>query len=98
MEKIVVGNLKMNLLTAKECEQYGTSFKRDIKAKKITDTKIVICPPFIYLEKLANELAGKNVSIGSQDVFWEEKGSFTGEVSPKMLKNIGVEYVIVGHS
>lgn len=50
----------------------------------------VICPPFVYLSSLK--------ASGAQDVFWEEKGAFTGEVSPLMLKNLGVKYVIVGHS
>lgn len=50
----------------------------------------VICPPFVYLSALR--------ANGAQDVFYEEKGAFTGEVSPVMLKNLGVQYVIIGHS
>jgi len=50
----------------------------------------VICPPFVYLSTLK--------ANGAQDVFWEEKGAYTGEVSPLMLKNMGVTYVIIGHS
>jgi triosephosphate isomerase len=98
MEKIVIGNLKMNILSAVECQQYAESFKNAIKSKDFLDLKLVLCPPFVYIEQLAKKLSSKNVSIGAQDIFWEEKGSFTGEISPKMLKNLGAEYVIVGHS
>jgi triosephosphate isomerase len=98
MKKFVIGNLKMNILNATEREQYFSSFKNAIKSEKFSDTQMVICPPFVHLEKFAEKIASKNVSIGAQDVFWEEKGSFTGEVSAKMIKNLGAEYCIVGHS
>ncbi len=57
---------------------------------KIKNTEAVICPPFIYLSTLKTN--------GAQDVFWENEGAYTGEISPLMLKNMGVKYVIVGHS
>lgn len=57
---------------------------------QVKDLGAVICPPFTCISAL-----GAN---GAQDCFWEEKGAFTGEISPQMLKNLGVEYVIVGHS
>ncbi|MFH1575698.1 MAG: triose-phosphate isomerase [Candidatus Nealsonbacteria bacterium] len=57
---------------------------------EVKNTGAVICPPHIYLGVL-----GAN---GAQDVFWEDGGAYTGEISPSMLKNLGVEYVIVGHS
>ena len=57
---------------------------------KVKKTKAVICPPFIYLSDLK--------ANGAQDVFWQEKGAFTGEISPLMLKGLGVKYVIIGHS
>jgi len=56
----------------------------------LTKRGAVICPPFVYLSALR--------SNGAQDCFWEEKGAYTGETSPAMLKNLGVKYVIVGHS
>src|SRR5258708_778527 len=62
---------------------------------------MVICPPFIYLERLAEiHRRDKNthVALGAQDVFWEDKGPYTGEVGPQMLRSIGVSYVIIGHS
>jgi len=56
----------------------------------VKNTGAIICPPFVYLSALK--------ANGAQDCFYEEKGAFTGEISPQMLKNLGVEYVILGHS
>lgn len=68
-----------------------------IKLARSTDKKgVVICPPFVFLPEVKKIL--KRASLGAQDVFWEEKGPFTGEVSAAMLKGLGVKYVIVGHS
>jgi len=58
--------------------------------KAVKNTKAIICPPFVYLSALR--------VAGAQDCFWEDSGAYTGEVSPLMLKNMGVEYVIIGHS
>jgi len=64
------------------------------EAKELFDsfknTEAIICPPFVYMSVLRPN--------GSQDVFYEDKGAFTGEISPLMLKNLGVEYVLIGHS
>ena len=57
---------------------------------RVKKTGGIICPPFVYLSALK--------ANGAQDVFWEESGAFTGEISPLMLKNMGVRYVIIGHS
>ena len=58
----------------------------------------VICPPFVYLQELARLLRGSAFSLGGQDVCADAQGAFTGEVSAAMLKDVGCEYVIVGHS
>jgi triosephosphate isomerase len=58
--------------------------------RQVKNTRAIICPPFVYLATL-----GAN---GSQDCFWEERGAYTGEISPAMLKDLGVKYVILGHS
>lgn len=63
-------------------------------AGKLRNVETVMCPPFIYL----SEFAGRSKVLGAQDVFWQNDGRFTGEISPKMLKSVGVSYVIVGHS
>ena len=61
--------------------------------------EIVVCPPFVYLSGLSSVVGRRSlVKLGAQDVFYENTGAYTGEISPKMLKNLGVEYVIIGHS
>ncbi len=61
------------------------------------NAEIIICPPFVYLNEFKN-LKIKNLKLGAQNVFWENSGHYTGEISPEMLKNLGIEYVIIGHS
>ncbi len=64
----------------------------------LTDREIVVCPPFTSLSAVNPVVAGTNIKLGAQNVHWEEKGAFTGEISPAMLKDAGCEYVILGHS
>lgn len=97
MEKIIIGNLKMNLVSPEEREQYIKLFKKELAGRKFPGAEIVLCPPAIHLEAFRKAL-GKKVFLGGQDCFWEEKGSYTGEISPMMLKNYGGGYVIIGHS
>ena len=65
-------------------------------ADKNNNTEIIIFPPFIYLQNL--KIKNWKLKIGAQNIFWANQGHYTGEISPKMLKNLGVEYVIIGHS
>jgi triosephosphate isomerase len=67
-------------------------------AAGVENVEVLVCPPFTALAAVAHELASSAVKLGAQDVFYEDKGAFTGEVSPPMLTALGVEYVIVGHS
>lgn len=63
------------------------------------NAEIVVCPPFIYLFELSLVIGRRSlVKVGAQNIFWEEKGAYTGEISAAMLKNSKVEYVIIGHS
>lgn len=94
VKKIVVGNWKMNPSSFIEAEKLFSGVAKNIS--KIKKTDIVICPPFIYLEKLKK--LSKKINLGAQDAFWGDVGAFTGEVSPEMLENMGVKYVILGHS
>ena len=94
MKKIVVANWKMNPTTLREARQLFNSLK--IGLKNIKKTEIIVCPPFVYLTVFNSQRA--RVKLGAQNCFWEEKGAFTGEISPKMLKDFGVKYVILGHS
>jgi triosephosphate isomerase len=59
---------------------------------------IVLCPPFTALADVADALTDTNIALGAQNVFWEDAGAFTGEISAPMLKDLGVAYVIIGHS
>lgn len=97
MKKILVGNLKMNILSPHEREKYFSDFEAELKKNDVSDISLVLCPPFIHLEAFKKRL-GESLMIGAQDVFCEDKGAYTGEISPKMLKNFGAEHVIVGHS
>ncbi len=60
--------------------------------------ELIICPPDIYLSVLIASYNGKKISFGTQDAFWENKGSYTSHVGPGMIKSTGAEYVIIGHS
>ena len=96
-KKIIIGNWKMNPLTLKEAEKLFNDAAKGVSAVK--KTEIVICPPFLYLEKLeSSNRRIKKISLGAQDAFWGDTGAYTGEVSAEMLYNIGVRYVILGHS
>ncbi len=61
------------------------------------DIETVVCPPFTHLEEVKKMLPSK-VKLGAQNCFWQNSGAYTGEISPKMLKDLGVDYVIIGHS
>jgi triosephosphate isomerase (TIM) len=91
---IIAGNWKMNK-TSKEAAQLIIGL-RDKVAK--ADCEVVICPPFTALALAVTLVEGTNVKVGAQNMHFEENGAFTGEISPVMLKEIGVEYVILGHS
>lgn len=99
-KKIIVGNWKMNPRSLKEAEKLLSGVIKGISV--IRKTEIVICAPFIYLERLFSLLKTKHatlkVSLGAQNVFPGDTGPYTGEVSAEMLDNVGVKYVIVGHS
>ncbi len=89
---IIAGNWKMYKTIAEAKE-----FAEDLP--QIGDqVEAVICAPFTALAALSEALQGKNISLGAQNVHWEEEGAYTGEISPLMLKELGVQYVIIGHS
>lgn len=93
--KIVAGNWKMNGSRA-EAESLMSELLPLIAGN--TKVETVVCPPFPLLAKVEELIAGSGVSLGGQDVFWKEKGAYTGQTSAKMLLNAGAKYVIVGHS
>jgi len=66
--------------------------------QNITVLDILVCPPFTALKSVYDLIKGSNIKLGAQNLHWEMKGAFTGEISPLMLKDVGCEYVIIGHS
>ncbi len=97
MKKIfVIGNWKCNPTSLSEAKSLFLSINKKIQKKRKIET--VICPPFVYLFPLAQLNRNHKIILGAQDAFFENKGAFTGQVSPKMLKDLGCKYVIVGHS
>lgn len=91
----IAANWKMNK-TLSETQEFISKFIPEVKEK--SDVDIAIALPFTYLTVAAEKLKNTNVMLAAQDVFYEEKGAYTGEISPLMLVDIGCQYVIVGHS
>jgi len=91
---IVAGNWKMNK-TAVEARELVNAMRDGLHAVKNVDK--VLCPPFTSLVLLSEMLAGSGIRVGAQNLHWEEKGAFTGEVAPNMVKEF-CDYVIIGHS
>ena len=92
--KIIAGNWKMNMLP-NEAINFLTELPNYIKDCK---HEVILCVPFIDLFYSLLAVQETNIKIGAQNMHWEEKGAYTGEVSGEMLKSINVEYVIIGHS
>lgn len=95
MKKLIAANWKMNK-TAEEAVSFVNEFKEIIKNAGNVD--IIICPPFTALAALSKELKNSKIKLGAQNMHFEDAGAYTGEISPLMLKEIGCEYVILGHS
>ena len=93
-KKVIAGNWKMNMLPNEAIDFI------DKLAPLVKDTKneVILCVPYTDLFYALLTAQGTNIKIGAQNMHFEEKGAYTGEVSGKMLKSIGVEYVIIGHS
>jgi len=98
---LVIANWKMEPASQKEVERLWDSIKEGIKKNKAAE--IIICPPFVWLELLGKLSLQKETKfpmfvLGAQDCFWENSGAYTGEISSLMLKDLGCQHVIVGHS
>ena len=89
MKSLIIANWKMNPASQKEAKVLFEGIKKGVKNIK---TEVVVCPPFVFLPLL------KGLMLGAQNVYFEEKGAFTGEISASMLKDLKIEYVIIGHS
>lgn len=92
---LIAGNWKMHL-TRKEAEELANSIKNGIS--KNLEHEVLLAPGFTNLETVKKAISGSKILLSAQNMCWEEKGAFTGEVSPVQLKDIGCDYVIIGHS
>ncbi len=94
---VVAGNWKMNKTIA-EARELVNAMKSDLAQLAATGkVEIVLCPPFVSIPEVTALVKGTPIKVGAQNLFWETKGAFTGEVSPTMLNEI-CDYVIIGHS
>lgn len=98
MNKVVIaGNWKMNK-TASEGKALVEALKPLVADVCPDKADIIVCPTFTTLSAVVEAAAGSNIKVGAQNIHWAESGAFTGEISAAMLKETGVEYVIIGHS
>ncbi len=93
---LVIGNFKMNQVTRAEAEQYVIVLRREMATVTLSHSRGILCPSFVHLGLYQDLSAG--IRLGAQHGFPEKSGAFTGEVSFAQLKDMGVEYVILGHS
>jgi len=92
---VIAGNWKMNKTVA-EAVELVTALKSALA--DVNDVKAVVCPPFLAVKTVADVLKDSNIGVGTQNLFWEDSGAYTGEVSAEMLLEAGAAYVIIGHS
>jgi len=96
LKKPIFGSGWKMFMTDKEAIAYAQQLKENISKEK--DVELFVLPSFTALDRVGSILAGTDVNIGAQNMCWEEKGAFTGEVSALSLKEIGARYVEIGHS
>ncbi len=95
-KKIIAANWKMHM-TQSESEAFITTFLREID--DMDEVEVVIVPPFTAIPKVSQLLTKtQNIKVGAQNMHWERSGAFTGEISPAMLRELFVRYVVLGHS
>ncbi|OEH92259.1 triose-phosphate isomerase [Bacillus solimangrovi] len=92
---IIAGNWKMNK-TLSEATDFAATVKSQIPSSEYVDS--VVCAPALFLGQLVNDAKGTDLKVGAQNMHFEDNGAYTGEISPVALKDIGADYVIIGHS
>jgi triosephosphate isomerase len=92
---LIAGNWKMHKIVPEAVE---TVVQLKEAVKDVSGREIVIAPPFVSLVSVAEVLKGSSITLAAQNVFWEEEGAYTGEVSPAILRSAGCAYTIIGHS
>lgn len=99
-KKLLIANWKMNPASLQEAEQLCQGYAG--AAPLFKNVEVVVAAPFVYLDRLSKVFRAMDyaleISLGAQDMFWESAGAYTGQISPAMLKDMGVQYVIIGHS
>ncbi|MFA6422242.1 MAG: triose-phosphate isomerase [Candidatus Buchananbacteria bacterium] len=95
MKALIIANWKMNLSPT---QAVGLALEIKKATKRETEKEVVLFPSFTALESVGKAIENSNLLLGAQNVFWEESGAFTGEESVKNLKELGCQYVIIGHS
>jgi len=93
--KIVAGNWKMHYGPA-EAAEFTNSLR--INILDTHGVSVILCPPFLALSTVSEAVKGSDIKVGAQNMHWEEKGAFTGEITGEMIRETGAEYVILGHS
>jgi triosephosphate isomerase len=93
--RLIAGNWKMNGTVS---EAIPLVQRLKVLISDVQDRDIAICPPFTILDTVSRMIVDSRIYLGAQDMFWEEKGAFTGEISPLMLKEFNCTFVILGHS
>src|SRR4030043_602814 len=91
----IAGNWKMNKTVA-EAIDLVKQLKASISG--VEGVEVAVAPPFTALDAVRKELEDSSIRLAAQNLYWEEKGAYTGEISPLMLKELGCQYVIIGHS
>ncbi|MDP4177686.1 MAG: triose-phosphate isomerase [Bacillota bacterium] len=91
---IIAGNWKMHN-TIEEAVKLVEELKPLVKE---SESEVVVCPTFVALDAVKKAAAGSNIKVGAQNFYFEEKGAFTGEIAPRMLEALAIDYVIIGHS
>lgn len=93
---MIIANWKMNPASLEEASKLFAASR--LASSSLKNTDVLICSPFIYLPALARLQRPKNLFLGAQNIASEEKGAFTGEVSATMIKNLGINFCLIGHS
>ena len=96
-QKVIAGNWKM-YKTIPEAFHLVKQLRGKMESKPPRRTKVIVCPPFTALTTVHEAIQGSPIKLGAQNIFWEEEGAYTGEVSAAMVKSTGAGYVIIGHS
>src|SRR5437867_4124009 len=94
---LIAGNWKMNGTLA-EAGELARKIRKALEERPPQGVETLVCPPFLALLRVREALEGSPILLGAQDVHWEAKGAYTGEISPPMLREAGCSHVIVGHS